>query len=254
MEPLPYLRQIKLKRDQIPDSNAYPFSLPVVKALDTLEFAPGVTFLVGENGSGKSTLMEAIAVGMGFNPEGGTKNFNFESRATHSELNRFLAFTKSFKQPKDGFFLRAESFYNVATHIDQLDEQDMGGLRNVPEVKGSYGGLSLHRQSHGESFLSLFVNRFRGRGLYLLDEPEAALSPARQLAVLRRMHELVAQETQLIVATHSPILLAYPGAVIYQIDDDGLNRVSYEETEHLQLSRAFLNDPRIFLKGLFDDT
>lgn len=255
MEPLPYLRQIALKRGDISDFSGYPFSLPVVNALDTLNFASGVTFLVGENGSGKSTLMEAIAVGMGFNPEGGTKNFNFSSRNTHSELNQFLRFSKSYKKPKDGFFLRAESFYNVATNIDELDEQDITGLegRPPPPVKNSYGGDSLHKQSHGESFLSLFVNRFSGNGLYLLDEPESALSPSRQLSILRRIHELVVADSQFIIATHSPILMAYPGALIYQVDGSGINQVDYEDTEHYQLTRAFLSNPQRFLGELFSD-
>ncbi|WP_108127630.1 AAA family ATPase [Saccharospirillum mangrovi] len=252
MEPLPYLRQIKLKRDEISDFGVYPFVLPVVSSLDALDFAPGVTMFVGENGSGKSTLLEAIAIGMGFNPEGGTRNFNFVSRQTHSDLNQFLTFSKSFKRPRDGFFLRAESFYNVATNMDELDEQDTGKLE-VPNIKDSYGGRSLHHQSHGEAFLSLFVNRFGGGGLYLLDEPEAALSPSRQLAMLNRMRELVQAESQFIVATHSPILMAYPGATIYQVDETGVYQVEYEETEHYQLSRAFLNNPKTFLRELFAD-
>lgn len=252
MEPLPYLRQIALKRANIPDFNTYPFSLPVVRALDGLAFDQGITFLVGENGSGKSTLLEAIAVGMGFNPEGGTKNFNFSSRNTHSVLSKYLAFSKSYKKPRDGFFLRAESFYNLASNLDELDEQDTGGL-NVPMLREAYGGSSLHHQSHGESFLSLFVNRFSGNGLYLLDEPEAALSPARQLSMLRRMYELVTADSQFIVATHSPILMAYPGAMIYQVGEEGIQRVDYEDTEHYQLTRAFLANPQSFMEELLSD-
>lgn len=252
MEPLPYLRQIQLKRDDVSNFDSYPFSLPVVRALDGLAFDKGVTFLVGENGSGKSTLLEAIAVGMGFNPEGGTKNFNFSSRNTHSVLNQYLVFSKSYKKPRDGFFLRAESFYNLASNLDELDEQDTGGL-TVPLLRESYGGGSLHQQSHGESFLSLFVNRFSGHGLYLLDEPEAALSPSRQLSILRRMYELVAADSQFIIATHSPILMAYPGAMIYQVGEGGIQRIAYEDTEHYQLTRAFLTHPRAFLNELFSD-
>lgn len=171
-----------------------------------------VTFLVGENGSGKSTLLEAIAVSCGFNAEGGTRNFTFSTRATHSELGEYITVAKR-RYPRDGFFLRAESFYNVATNIDEMDEEPSFS----PRLIDSYGGVSLHSQSHGESFLALVQNRFGGEGLYLLDEPEAALSPTRQLTLLGEMHQLVERNSQFIIATHSPILMAYPGARIYEL-------------------------------------
>ena len=176
-------------------------------------------------------MLEAIATAWGFNPEGGTKNFNFDTRRSHSELHAFLTLGKGIKRAKDGFFLRAESFFNVATEIDQLGVTDF------------YGGRSLHEQSHGESFFALMTNRFGGNGLYILDEPEAALSPSRQLAMLVRMHELIAKNSQFIIATHSPILMAYPDADIYQIDESGLVRTAYEETEHFLVMKAFLGNP-----------
>ena len=244
MEALPYLQSISLKRDRIKSFDYYPFCIPAVRELSTLEFGKNVTIFVGENGSGKSTLLEAIAVALGFNAEGGSKNFNFSTRTTHSNLHEFLRLSRSFKHFNDGFFLRAESFYNVATNIDEIDGN--GSL-----VKNSYGGKSLHAQSHGESFLSLILNRFGGNGLYLLDEPESALSPSRQLSVLSRMFQLISKNSQFIIATHSPILMAYPGAVIYQIDKNGINRVNYKDTEHYEITKAFLNNPEPMLKELF---
>lgn len=249
MEVLPYLREIWLKRDLIENFDRYPFSIPAVRELDQIEFAREVTFFVGENGSGKSTLIEGIAVALGFNAEGGTKNFKFDTRPSHSSLHQYLRAVKSFRKPQDGFFLRAESYFNVATNIEQLDEEVLGG----PPVINSYGGVSLHEQSHGESFLSLMLHRFRGQGLYLLDEPEAALSPTRQLAVLSRMRQLVEDSSQFIIATHSPILLAYPGALIYQIDGSGITPVKYEDTEHYAVTRAFLENPERMLKELFEE-
>ncbi|WP_461535258.1 AAA family ATPase [Spongorhabdus nitratireducens] len=245
MNPLPYIKNVRLKRDQVASFNTYPFSIPAIKELYDLEFSDTVTIFVGENGSGKSTLLEAIAVALGFNAEGGTKNFNFGTRHTHSDLYRFLRLSKSYKKYRDGFFLRAESFYNVATNIDELDEESGG-----PPIIDSYGGISLHKQSHGESFLALMIERFGGQGLYILDEPEAALSPSRQLAVLSRMSQLIKQQSQFVIATHSPILMAYPGALIYQIDQSGIYPVRYEDTEHYQITRAFLNNPESMLKNL----
>lgn len=206
-----------------------------------------VTFLVGENGSGKSTLLEAIAVSCGFNAEGGTRNFTFSTRATHSELGEYITVAKR-RYPRDGFFLRAESFYNVATNIDEMDEEPSFS----PRLIDSYGGVSLHSQSHGESFLALVQNRFGGEGLYLLDEPEAALSPTRQLTLLGEMHQLVERNSQFIIATHSPILMAYPGARIYELSENGIASVEYRETEHYQLTLRFLENPERMLRYLLE--
>jgi predicted ATPase len=236
-----FVSRISLQRDKVDSFERYPFCLPAVRTLDRLDLHPKVTFFVGENGSGKSTLLEAIAVSLGFNAEGGSKNFNFGTRRSHSELHEYLRVAKGFKRPRTGFFLRAESFFNVATEIDNLDVVD------------SYGGRSLHEQSHGESFLTLMTERFGGQGLYILDEPEAALSPQRQLAVLSRIHDLVLDDAQFIIATHSPLLMAYPEACIYQCGKDGVSQVAYEDTEHFLVTRDFLADPQRMLRVLLKD-
>lgn len=242
-----YIRSVKLNKDKIGNFYDYPFCLPVIRSLDNLDFHPKVTFIVGENGSGKSTFLEAIAVSYGFNPEGGTRNFNFSSRDTHSELCNYIKLIKGIKSPKTGFFLRAETLYNVASNIDDLDSEGFGR-----RVIDSYGGVSLHNQSHGESFFSIFMNRFSEQGIYILDEPEAALSPSRQMVLLSRIHDLTKQGCQFIIATHSPILMAYPHSVIYEIKDD-IKMVGYEETDHYTLTRSFLNNPRKMLDILMED-
>ncbi len=243
-----YICRVGLKKP-LPEKS-YLKNLPAVRSLARggLTFTKPVTFLVGENGTGKSTLLEAIAVACGFNPEGGTKNFAFSTRATHSELYRYLAVAKK-AHARDGFFLRAESFYNVASNIDEMDGEPSLGR----PVIDSYGGISLHEQSHGESFLALIENRFGGNGLYLLDEPEAALSPGRLMSLLVRMHELVEKHSQFIVATHSPILMAYPGAEVYELAEDGIRSVDYRETEHYRLTLRFLESPEKMLRYLLKD-
>lgn len=241
-----FVSRVSLQRDKVDSFDRYPFNLPAVRSLDRLDLHPKVTFFVGENGSGKSTLLEAIAVSLGFNAEGGSKNFNFGTRRSHSELHGYLRVAKGFKRPRTGFFLRAESFFNVATEIENLDNEPGMG----PPVINSYGGRSLHEQSHGESFLALMTERFGGQGLYILDEPEAALSPQRQLAVLARIHDLVLDDAQFIIATHSPLLMAYPDACIYLCGKDGVSQVAYEDTEHFQVTRDFLADPQRMLRQL----
>lgn len=243
-----YLGTVQLLRERVESFERYPFCLPAVLHLTELALNPAVTFLVGENGSGKSTLLEATAVAWGFNAEGGSRNFNFATRASHSDLHRYLRLTRGVRRPKDGFFLRAESFFNVATEIERLDQGPAPG----PPIIDSYGGRSLHEQSHGESFMALVLNRFRGEGLYFLDEPEAALSPTRQLALLVRIHELVQARSQFVIATHSPILLAYPGASIFSLEPDGIRAVEYEQTEHFTVTRRFLHDHRSMLRNLLD--
>jgi predicted ATPase len=243
-----FIRSVTLDREGV-DGGRYPFSIPALRRLDTLALDEKVTFLVGENGSGKSTLIEGIAVAAGFNAEGGTRNMTVSTRASHSDLHERLRLVREPKSPRDGYFLRAESFFNVATHIEELDAAPGGG-RPIIE---SYGGVSLHEQSHGESFLSLVLNRFRGRGLYILDEPEAALSLRGQLALMRRMHDLLAEESQFIVSTHSPVLLGYPNALIYALTESGIERTPYEATEQYELTRSFLDDRDRFLRHLFTD-
>ncbi len=244
----PYLKSIRLERERVESFEQFPFSLPAIQNLDEVDLHPNVTFFVGENGSGKSTLLEAIAISLGFNPEGGSKNFNFVTRESHSKLHEFLTISKGISRPKDGFFLRAESFFNVATEIEKLDAESDGGAA----ISGAYGERPLHEQSHGESFLSLLNHRFRREGLYLLDEPEAALSPSRQLAVLSRMHQLVFERSQFVIATHSPILMAYPDAKIYSFGDKGIMPVKYSDTEHFRVTRDFLENTDQMLKILME--
>lgn len=197
------VRSVVLKRDEIDDFDVYPFSIPAIRQLDELELDPHVTLLAGENASGKSTLVEAIAVAAGFNPEGGSRHMTVSTRPSHSALHEHLRLVRGTRRPRTGYFLRAESFFNVATHVE-----------GIPEAVAAHGGIPLHEQSHGESFIALVTHRFGPRGLYILDEPEAALSVHGVLALMRRMHELVALGSQFIVSTHSPILLGYPGAKI----------------------------------------
>lgn len=243
-----FVSQVRLKTEAVDSFEHYPFSLPAVRHLDILELHPKVTFVVGENGSGKSTLLEAIAVAYGFNPEGGTKNFGFNTRQSHSPLHEYIRLSKGVKSPRDGFFFRAESFFNLATEIENLDREPA----LAPHLIDSYGGKSLHEQSHGESFWALVMHRFGGRGFYVLDEPEAALSPQRQLALLSRIHQLVNQDSQFIITTHSPILMAYPDAWVYQCSASGIERVRYENTEHFQVMHDFVVNPERMLDILLD--
>ncbi|MCH8618204.1 AAA family ATPase [Undibacterium sp. TS12] len=242
-----YVSRVSLRRDIVESFERYPFSLPSIKNFDYVDLHPKITYFVGENGSGKSTLLEAIAVAMGFNAEGGTKNFSFGTRRSHSVLDEYLRIAKGIRRPRDGFFLRAESFFNVATEIERLDEDRS---YPAPPIIKSYGGISLHEQSHGESFLKLMTERFSGQGLYILDEPEAALSPQRQLAVLSRIHDLIEDNSQFIIATHSPILMAYPDACIYQCGKDGIAEIAYEDTEHFKVTRDFLANPKRMMEVL----
>ncbi len=241
-----YIKQVRLSKE-IPQGN-YLNRLSVVrnlKAMGGLDFNRKVTFLVGENGVGKSTLIEGIAVAMGFNPEGGSINLGFNTRASHSDLHEYLTVAKGYERHRDGYFLRAESFYNVASHIDHLDEdEDEYGDRGTgPMIIGNYGGVSLHRQSHGESFMALVENRFGANGLYILDEPEAALSPTRLMRLMYCIHKLVQQGSQFIISTHSPILMTYPGAEIFEISEEGINSVDYRDTEHYIVTKRFMDVP-----------
>lgn len=237
---------LKLRHD---GARGHPLSIPAVAALvQGLCLHARATFLVGENGTGKSTLVEAIAVAAGFNPEGGTQNFRFSTRSSESQLHQLLRLSRTARRPLNGFFLRAESLFNVATNIEDMD--------SVPAlarpVIDSYGGRSLHEQSHGESFLALVQHRFGPNGLYFLDEPESALSPSGQLTLLRCIHELAECGSQFVIATHSPLLMALPKARIYLLSDRGIEEVEYQETEHYDLTKSFLNSPEDFLRKLLE--
>lgn len=242
-----FLQQVTLRPGiEAADWARYPLALPAIRQLGTLKLHPRVSFFVGENGSGKSTLLEALAVSLGFNPEGGSRNFSFNTRATHSTLHEHLRVAKGVRRPRTGYFLRAESFYNVATEIERLDAEPSYG----PPVADSYGERALHAQSHGESFLALMLHRFEPQGLYLLDEPEAALSPQRQLTVLARIHELAEQGSQFVIATRSPILMACPQSTIFHFSGTGVAPVAYEDTEHVRVTRAFMQAPERMLREL----
>jgi predicted ATPase len=239
------LKQISILRERITEPHEYPFSIPTIASLKSLQISGRVCFFVGENGTGKSTLLEAIAAHYGFGLEGGNRNFSPNTTDSVGAIEPLVkALRLSFtKRTGGGFYLRAESFFNVASHIDQLG------------AAASYGGRSLHSQSHGESFLSLLQHRFTRSGLYLLDEPEAALSPQRQLSFLILLHDLVQgnDDIQFIIATHSPILLAYPGAQIFSFDGGKVNQIEYRESQPFQLMSRFVAAPERYINALFSE-
>ncbi len=236
LEAKPYLREISIDPEACFNQDEYPFSIPAVRELGTLEFHADVTFFVGENGAGKSTILEAIAVGLGLASEGGSRSV-FREEQDVSSLQHCLKLIKSFRKPRETFFLRAESLFNVATFYENV---------------GSVARGHLHQRSHGEAFMDLMLG-FKPRSLYLMDEPEAALSPSRQLAALSSIHQHVRQECQFIIATHSPILLSYPNARILLFDGSGISEVAYEDTEHYAITRDFLNHHENRLARLLAD-
>lgn len=236
-----FVRWVEIDPPPPEHTNTHPWDVAAIRDTRTLTLHPRVTFLIGENGSGKSTLLEAVAVAAGFNAEGGGKGHRFSTRDSHSSLYQHMHVIRGSARESDGFFLRAESFYNVAT---DLEERGLSYGR---------GGPPLHQQSHGEAFLTVLRERLHGHGLYLFDEPEAALSPARQMACLRVIHDLVRMSSQFIIATHSPIIMAYPDAVIYELSAKGLRQVEYEDTEHVFLTRQFLNARDRMLADLLSD-
>lgn len=228
------LREIELVWDDIVDRQSYPFDIPALAGLGVLPLDAPVTFLVGENGSGKSTLVEAVAIAAGLNAEGGSRHLTFSHRTTESSLHQHLVLRWS-RRPSTAFFLRAETLFNTATAYEAV------------------GTPGLHARSHGQQVIDVALNLLHPGGLYLMDEPEAALSMRGQLKLLARMHELVTGGGQFLVATHSPVLLAFPGALIYQLDGEGVRPVAYQDTEPVELTRSFLEAPERFFRHLFSD-
>ncbi|MEK4229654.1 AAA family ATPase [Solibacillus sp. FSL H8-0538] len=237
-----YLKTVRYLSEKIPEKQRYPFNISFLEDFNELDIPNNVTFFVGENGSGKSTLLEAIADLCDFNTAGGSRNHLYDVHEAGSHLSDYIRLSWEQKVAR-GFFLRAETFYQFASHIDQLEDG---------RKYDAYGGKSLHHQSHGESFLSLFRHAFGEKSIYLLDEPEAALSPTRQLSLMRIIKELE-HDAQFIIATHSPILLGYPNATIYNFDDGPINEIRYEETIHYILTRRYLEAKDKVLAELFLD-
>ena len=241
-----FVEAFELKADEVLDWSAYPFSIPCVQNMGRLKLHPAVTFLIGENGSGKSTLREAMAVRLGFSAEGGSRNFKFASKDTHSTLHEHLRMSR-LRREDDHFFLRAESFYPLMNKVEEYETCDP-----LHTSYQAWGDRSPHERSHGEAFLTLLTQRMGGNGLYLFDEPEAALSPKRQMSALVRIHDLVVMHSQFIIATHSPILLAYPHSIIYECGTHGIRQVKYEDTEVFQVTRDFVTRHEKMVKMLIE--
>ncbi len=239
------VKKITLQRDKINSFDQYPFNIDIIKNFDELNFNCPVTFLVGENGVGKSTFIEALAVSLGMPAEGGTENFRYETNNTTSELSNYIR-VATYNRPKMKFFLRAESFYNFSSEVQRLVEQD-----DYISLYNSYGG-NLHECSHGESFIKLIKNRFTDHGLYILDEPEAALSPQRQLSLLCLIDQLVKEGSQFIIATHSPILISYRDGKILDLNNN-FKEVNYKDTDIYYLYKMYLDDAERMQQKLFDE-
>jgi len=248
------LKKIVLLRERVEDWTAYPFSVPTIASLPEISIHSRIAFFAGENGTGKSTLLEAIAAHYGFGPEGGNRNLQFETSDSSRSVDRLTrALRLSFDiRTGRGFYFRAESLFSLATQIDEWDKDPGLGGRIID----GYGGVSLHNHSHGETFFTVLDNKFRNSGLFLLDEPEAALSPQRQLSFLLLIRDTLRRykDAQFLISTHSPVLLGYPGAQIFSFDDGHLHEIDYEDTEPLQIVRRFVNDRDSFIQELFEES
>lgn len=243
------LISMRIEWDRVEDRSAYPFNLPAIAGIDEIDLDAPVVMFVGANGSGKSTLMEALAVQLGCNPEGGSPNFRFDTANTLSDLQRVIRLARRLPRNCDRFFYRADSYHVFATEMRRLDEEFSFG----PQIKESYGGQDLHEMSHGQSVMRLLRNRFRGGGVYLLDEPEAALAPETQLEVIARIAQLCHEGARFVLATHSPLLMALPDALIYELSETGIERRAYQELNHVRLYRRFLGDPESMVARLVEE-
>lgn len=243
-----FIEKVILQHNMIKDYEKHPFNLPYIKQIQSLDLHENVTFFVGENGAGKSTLLEAIAISLGFSIEGGTKSIHFKTHKNNSPLHKYLKIIKTHRIASDFHFLRAESLYNILTYLEGLAKEE------PPESNfmKRYRGMSLHNYSHGETFLIIILEVLKGNGLYIFDEPVEALSPNRQMSILTAIHNLVKKKSQFIIATHSPILLSYPNAIIYKFDETGISKINYEETESFIVSKIFINDYKRMLKILLE--
>lgn len=226
-----FVRSAEILWSEVPAADAYPFNIPAIASLDEIRFDKGVTFFCGENGTGKSTLLEAVGIAFGFNPEGGSRNYTFSTRPTHSQLHDFIRLDRSIYRPLDGYFVRSDTLFNLISATDELEDDQR-----------YYGGVSLHARSHGESIMALITRRFRPEGFYILDEPETGLSQSGQIALLCELARLRDAGCQLIIATHSPILLALDGATVYQFDDDVREIDAKDSLEWIMMQR-FMDDP-----------
>lgn len=229
------------------EQDSYLHGIEAVRGIESLDFEKDITFFVGENGTGKSTLIEAIAVACGFNPEGGTMNYRFSTYDDVSELSDAIRITKGYRRARSNYFFRAESFFNVASKAEDYRDVTPKEL-----FYRRYGGKALHEQSHGESFLAYFQS-FDQEGLYIMDEPEAALSPQRQLTLFIQIVKMAEKGSQFIIASHSPILLGIPGADIISFDDGRVRRCSYEETESYQVMEMFINNRERLVERLLNE-
>jgi predicted ATPase len=238
-----------IKWAEVEDRECYPFCLNAIAMTERLDLRASVTIFVGENGAGKSTFLEALAMALGCNAEGGSRNFRFSTMDTHTSLHDYLRIAKDSKPIRDVFFYRAETYYNFASEMKKLDAEPSFD----PEIKHAYGGKELHQLSHGQSVIQLFRHRFRSNGVYIMDEPEAALSPGRQLEVIVHVQRLAAAGAQFIIATHSPILMAIPGAKIYEVRDDGLSEADYDSLDQVAIYKRMLNDRKRFVQSLIAD-
>jgi predicted ATPase len=248
------LKKITLLRERVEDWKSYPFSVPAVSSLEELVLRSRICFFAGENGTGKSTLLEAIAVHYGFGREGGTRSFSNDTTESNHSVDPLVRVLRLSSDKRTGaaYFLRAESFFNTVSYMDELDKEE---APHSASISAFYGGRSLHTRSHGETFFKLLELKFQRNGLFLLDEPEAALSPQRQLAFLVLLHDVLKKhkDAQFIISTHSPVLLGYPKAQIVSFDDGTLHEIEYEETAPMQIVQRFVNRREKFLEELFND-